>query len=99
MYVPIALALHAFVAWHVWHARREANDAMDYVQGTGNYAKDGGLSADIMDLVNERIAGGAVGAAGELVGPIFRQLGQKLQSALAEKPSSESATAEAVGET
>lgn len=86
LYVPTALALHAFVAWHVWHARREANDAMDYVTGSGDYAESGGLAGDLMVLVNERIAGGAVGALGELVSPFVRHAAEKLETSLRTPP-------------
>lgn len=86
VYVPLALALHVFVAWHVWHARREAQDAMDYVTGTGPYEKDGGLAGDIMVLVNERLAGGAVGAAGELISPVLRHIAGKLEASFTDKP-------------
>lgn len=82
VYVPLALALHVFVAWHVWHARREANDAMDYVMSAGAYAKDGGLVDDIMVLVNERIAGGAIGATGELMTPLLKHAAARIEAAL-----------------
>lgn len=51
--------------------------------GSGYY-EGRGLSEDIITLVNERVAGGAVGAAGDLITPLFRHLGAKVNQALKE---------------